>query len=213
MPAWWGRTRRSRDLGIDSVTAVEVKAGINTATGLQLGSSLVFDYPTPQALADHLLEALGLAGGGAEAEVSVPALLPVAGDDVVIVGMGCRYPGGVRSPEDLWRLVAGGVDGMSGFPVDRGWRLLTLMRRLLRWVGLWIRRPSSMRGCLGFRRVRRWRWIRSSGCCWRCRGRRWNARGWIRGRCGVLRWVCSWVRRIRVMARVGCSRRPVMVMC
>ncbi|MGH3240965.1 MAG: type I polyketide synthase, partial [Spirillospora sp.] len=85
-------------------------------------ATLVFDYPTSRAVAGFLDGEIAGAGGVVAAPAPVPVgRVSVDDDPVVIVGMACRYPGGVGSPDDLWRLVADGVDAVSGFPVDRGW--------------------------------------------------------------------------------------------
>ncbi|WP_248784003.1 acyl carrier protein, partial [Actinoalloteichus caeruleus] len=81
-------------------------------------ATLVFDYPTPEVLAQGLRDIVF----GAD-PVDVPVAPPRGADDepIAIVAMSCRYPGGVSSPEDLWRLVADGTDAVGEFPTDRGW--------------------------------------------------------------------------------------------
>ncbi|MFJ4659050.1 SDR family NAD(P)-dependent oxidoreductase, partial [Nocardia sp. NPDC088792] len=110
-----------RDAGFDSLTAVELRNRLQTATGLTLPATLTFDYPNAARLADHLI---GYFAETTQDEgLALPAPVSVDDDPIVVVGTGCRFPGGVTGPDELWDLVTGGIDGMTPFPGNRGWKL------------------------------------------------------------------------------------------
>ncbi|WP_455583737.1 SDR family NAD(P)-dependent oxidoreductase [Kitasatospora griseola] len=113
--------RAFRELGFDSLASVQLRNRLNAATGLRLPASLVFDHPTPAALAAFL--GAGLTDTATPVVPTVPADRNRDADDdrIAIVAAACRLPGGVRSPEELWRMLAEGRDGISEFPTDRGW--------------------------------------------------------------------------------------------
>ncbi|MFJ9867647.1 type I polyketide synthase [Streptomyces sp. NPDC101165] len=119
------------DLGVSSLQGVLLRDRLGAVTGLQLPATLVFDRPTPDAVAEFLHGALlgaptpALRGAGP----GTPGDTPQPDEPVAIVAMACRYPGAVddvSSPEELWRLIADGTDATSAFPADRGWDLAGL---------------------------------------------------------------------------------------
>ncbi|MFF2658347.1 type I polyketide synthase [Kitasatospora sp. NPDC058032] len=118
-----------QDLGFASLTAVELRNRLNTATGLRLPSTLIFDHPSSTALAREIrAELLGRQATEPRPSDSDAAAHPPAPDDepIAIVSMACRFPGGIGTPEDLWRLLADGGDAVSDLPTDRGWDIEAL---------------------------------------------------------------------------------------
>ncbi|RKN08365.1 type I polyketide synthase [Streptomyces radicis] len=126
-----GADKGFKDLGIDSLMAVELRNRLNAATGVRLPATVVFDHPNPAALARHLvaelLDAVGESGAAQAAPARAATRAGSAGsaasadEPIAIVGMACRFPGDVRSPEDLWRLVTEGGDAITDIPARRGW--------------------------------------------------------------------------------------------
>ncbi|MDO0916785.1 type I polyketide synthase [Streptomyces sp. DT2A-34] len=119
--------RALREYGLTSADAVRLRDRIAAAVGLRLPTTLAFEHPSVRAIAGYLQAELTGSSeltGSRELTGSSEPQAAIADDDpIVLVGIGCRYPGGVTSPDELWRLVADGVDATSEFPDDRGWDL------------------------------------------------------------------------------------------
>jgi acyl transferase domain-containing protein len=170
-----------RDLGLESLGAVELRNRLRAATGVSLPATVVFDYPKPAALAgllcDEALESKG------KREGPVPIAEVASSEPIAIVGIGCRYPGGVNSSEQLWRLAAEARDGVgtsiaSLAPIQAAPAPAKGSKEASSTM-----RAGSMPSSLGYLRARRWQSIPSSDCCSKPAGRPWRTPASIR-----LRW-------------------------
>ncbi|MEU7688470.1 SDR family NAD(P)-dependent oxidoreductase, partial [Streptomyces spectabilis] len=113
--------RAFKDQGFTSLTAVELRNLLANVVGARLPATLIFDHADPSRLAQYLWKRVLKVSAR---QHHTPATQPgIDADRIAIIGMGCRYPGGVHNPDDLWHLVRSGVDAIGGLPDNRGWNL------------------------------------------------------------------------------------------
>ena len=113
-------TRPLKELGLDSLTALQIRKRLAVATGLGLPATFLFDHPTPDAMVKFFLSALSIGGRGDPREATKAA---APDEPIAIVAMSCRLPGGVTSPEDFRQLLVDGRDAVTPLPDDRDWHL------------------------------------------------------------------------------------------
>ncbi|MFL6073181.1 MAG: beta-ketoacyl synthase N-terminal-like domain-containing protein [Mycobacteriales bacterium] len=125
------RRRGLFELGLDSLTAVELRSRLEARYGVTLAATAVFEHPTVDELATHVAEQ---GAGGATADPApepearpapVPAPAPASGGRpvardraVAVIGVGCRLPG-AASPAEYWDLLRSGRTAVTELPADR----------------------------------------------------------------------------------------------
>ncbi|WP_437692902.1 SDR family NAD(P)-dependent oxidoreductase [Sorangium sp. So ce176] len=111
--------RPMREMGLDSLMAVELRRSLGERVGASLPATLAFDHPTVDALTRWLLAEVLVGAEPVEAPASAPSKKVALNEPIAIVGIGCRYPGGVVDPEGLWRVLEEGLDVIAEMPLDR----------------------------------------------------------------------------------------------
>ena len=113
--------RPFRELGLDSLKAVELRSALEQRTGVPLSATVAFDYPTVRALTQWLFEQVRdpSVSAGPAAAPQVPKTSAKQDEAIAIIGMACRFPGGVKDPEGLWELLKNETDAIQQVPADR----------------------------------------------------------------------------------------------
>ncbi|WP_169811001.1 type I polyketide synthase [Nocardia amamiensis] len=148
-----------RELGLDSMMAVELRNALSADLGVRLPATLLFDHPTVAAVSEEIARLSARSGSAPRrmareqaeqrpitrtSEQLTPSVYPTEppvtptasnvsrlttpesdaaadayADAIAIIGMGCRYPGGVRGPADLWHLLTTETDAVTEVPAHR----------------------------------------------------------------------------------------------
>jgi len=168
-----------KDIGFDSLTAVELRNRLQHGHRVRLPATMIFDYPTPTALA-RFLSAQPVSDRRADTGDVVPTAAVLDDDPVVIVGMSCRFPGGAETPNGCGTCSrATGTPSPASRPTAAGtWSPCSTTTRTTRSAATRgkaassPRPPSSNAAFFGINPRESMSMDRSTGWCWRRRGRR-----------------------------------------
>jgi acyl transferase domain-containing protein/acyl-CoA synthetase (AMP-forming)/AMP-acid ligase II/thioesterase domain-containing protein/acyl carrier protein len=100
--------------GVDSLQVVHIAGELETWLGRRLSPTLLYEYPTIEAIAQHLSETLVPHGATVERDAAPDARR----EPIAIIGIGCRLPG-AQGAEGFWQLLRDGVDAITEIPRDR----------------------------------------------------------------------------------------------
>ena len=109
------------DAGIDSMAATELSSRLRLATGVELSPTIVFEQPTPRAIAAHLLEQVGVPETALPiaAEPMAAMRIDEAGAPPALICMVSRWPGGCNKEATCWKLQASSGDAVNLVPRTR----------------------------------------------------------------------------------------------